>query len=254
MFMVPKSSYPHSIILPYTYFTNNYMPSSDSLMKKFKKSQFPERGIDFEEIETSLKKCTEYQREYRGKAQKFDKINMSILICGLIGSVIGAMVLGVQSNWGFSVLLILCYIVFGWIVNRISKYFSNKYLKQGHFMLALICRCETNRVYMQNNIEMRPGFMGKWVEFVTHDPDLDLTDIIEIMFERQHKVKYSEFLEKEIRKGELAQRVRERVMNAGKRVAIGDIGHTSSDQLITAGKNEEEKHQILSDYQLAMML
>jgi hypothetical protein len=51
-------------------------------------------------------------------------------------------------------------------------------------MLALICRCETNRVYMQNNIEMRPGFMGKWVEFVTHDPDLDLTDIIEIMFER----------------------------------------------------------------------
>ncbi len=109
---------------------------------------------------------------------------MSILICGLIGSVIGAMVLGVQSNWGFSVLLILCYIVFGWIVNRISKYFSNKYLKQGHFMLALICRCETNRVYMHNNIEMRPGFMGKWVEFVTHDPDLDLTDIIEIMFER----------------------------------------------------------------------
>jgi hypothetical protein len=66
--MVPKSSYPHSIILPYTYFSNNYMPSSDSLMKKFKKSQFPERGVEFEEFEASLKKCTEYQREYRGKA------------------------------------------------------------------------------------------------------------------------------------------------------------------------------------------
>jgi hypothetical protein len=26
--------------------------------------------------------------------------------------------------------------------------------------------------------------MGKFVEFVSHDPDLDLTDIIEIMFER----------------------------------------------------------------------
>jgi len=51
-------------------------------------------------------------------------------------------------------------------------------------MLALICRCETNRVYMHHNIELRPGFMGKWVEFVIHEPELDLTDIIEIMFER----------------------------------------------------------------------
>jgi uncharacterized membrane protein YeaQ/YmgE (transglycosylase-associated protein family) len=109
---------------------------------------------------------------------------MTILIIGLIGSVIGAMVLGVQSNWGFAVLLILCYIVFGWIVNKIAKHFSNKYLKQGHFMLALICRCETNRAFIHHNIELRPGFMGKFVEFVSHDPDLELTDIIEIMFER----------------------------------------------------------------------
>jgi uncharacterized membrane protein YeaQ/YmgE (transglycosylase-associated protein family) len=127
---------------------------------------------------------------------------MSILISGLIGAVVGAMVLGLQSNWGFAVVLILCCIIFGWIVNRISKHFSNKYLKQGHFMLALICRCETNRVFMQNNIEMRPGFMGKWVEFVTHDPDLQLSEIIDNMFERQNRVKYSEFLEKEIKKGE----------------------------------------------------
>ena len=68
MFMVPKSNYPHSVILPYTYFKNDYLGSNASLMKKFKKSQFPERGIDFEEFETSLKKCTEYQKEYRGKA------------------------------------------------------------------------------------------------------------------------------------------------------------------------------------------
>lgn len=120
---------------------------------------------------------------------------MSILISGLIASVIGAMVLGLASSWGFAILVIICYVIAGWIINKVSKHFSNKYLKQGHFILALICRCESNRLYLQHNIEMRPGFMGKWIEFVTHDAELSHGEIIEKIHERQHKIKYSEFLE-----------------------------------------------------------
>ena len=120
-------------------------------------------------------------------------------------------------------------------------------------MLALLCRCEANRLYLQHNIEMRAGFMGKWIEFVTHDLSITHEQIIDVMYERQNRIKYSEHLEQELKQSQMAQKVRERVMNAGKRVAIGDIGHTSSDQLIQ-GKNEEEKHQILSDFELAKQL
>jgi hypothetical protein len=36
-------------------------------------------------------------------------------------------------------------------------------------MLALYCRAENNRFYLKHNVEMRPGFLGKWIEFIVHD-------------------------------------------------------------------------------------
>jgi hypothetical protein len=32
-------------------------------------------------------------------------------------------------------------------------------------MLALYCRAENNRFFLRHNIEMRPGFLAKWIEF-----------------------------------------------------------------------------------------
>lgn len=153
-------------------------------MKKFERSLFPERGVQFEDLEASLRKCSEYQKPFRAKANSIDKINMTILVIGLIAAVIGAMVLGLYSNWGYAILAIIIYVIFGWIVNKIAKYYTNKYLKQGHFMLALLCRCEANRLYLQHNIEMRAGFMGKWIEFVTHDISITHEQIIDVMYER----------------------------------------------------------------------
>ena len=31
-------------------------------------------------------------------------------------------------------------------------------------MLALHCRAENNKLYIKKNIEMRPGFLAKWIE------------------------------------------------------------------------------------------
>lgn len=42
-------------------------------------------------------------------------------------------------------------------------------------MLALVCRAENNRIYLKHQVEMRPGFLGKWIEFVLHDT-LENTD------------------------------------------------------------------------------
>jgi Asp-tRNA(Asn)/Glu-tRNA(Gln) amidotransferase C subunit len=83
----------------------------------------------------------------------------------------------------------------GAIVNKITKELSNKYLKQAQFMLAIVCRSENNRVFLFHNIEMRPGYLGKWIEFITHDSDMDYDNIFDIMKVRQDRIKYSEFLD-----------------------------------------------------------
>ena len=41
-------------------------------------------------------------------------------------------------------------------------------------MLALNCRVENNIKFLPKNIEMRPGFLGRWIEFLIYpDPDVD---------------------------------------------------------------------------------
>ncbi len=77
------------------------------------------------------------------------------------------------------------------IINKLSKHLANRYLKQGHFMLALVCRCENNRVFLHRNIEMRPGYLGKFIEFHFHDEALESEEILEVMRERWNRVKYS---------------------------------------------------------------
>ena len=37
-------------------------------------------------------------------------------------------------------------------------------------MLALFCRAENNRFYLSRNVELRPGFLSKWIEFIVHAP------------------------------------------------------------------------------------
>jgi len=52
---------------------------------------------------------------------------------------------------------------------------------------------------------MRPGYLGKWIEFICHDTNLTLEEIFDIMRARQDRIKYSEFLD------ELLARVPEKI-------------------------------------------
>ena len=46
-----------------------------------------------------------------------------------------------------------------------TKRKSNKYLRQAHYILAIYCRAENNRIYNAKGINLRPGYLGKWIEF-----------------------------------------------------------------------------------------
>ena len=58
-------------------------------------------------------------------------------------------------------------------------------------MLALYCRAENNRYFLAKDVEMRPGFLGKWVEFIVyqHLGEEDRVPIIEKIRERIEKAR-----------------------------------------------------------------
>ena len=86
-----------------------------------------------------------------------------------------SMVGGILYHWLLSFLVVLLFFVSVGAAYFTFKYFQNKYLRQAHFMLALFCRSENNRYYLEKNVELRPGFLAKWIEFTIHEEPPDLT-------------------------------------------------------------------------------
>jgi hypothetical protein len=79
-----------------------------------------------------------------------------------------SMVAGIMYSWLTSIAVIAFFTVIMIIAYYFSKRKQNKFLRQAHFILALYCRSENNRFYLSKNVEMRPGFLAKWVEFIIH--------------------------------------------------------------------------------------
>lgn len=50
-------------------------------------------------------------------------------------------------------------------------------MRVSQFLLAVFCRAENNRLYLKNGIELRPGFLGKWIEFNCME-DMGVDDIV----------------------------------------------------------------------------
>ena len=65
-------------------------------------------------------------------------------------------------------------------VNIYFKGRSSYEYRMSQFLLAVFCRVENNRLYLRNGIEMRPGFLGKWIEFTSLDVG-EYEDIIQYM-------------------------------------------------------------------------
>jgi hypothetical protein len=49
-------------------------------------------------------------------------------------------------------------------------------------MLAVVCRAENNRYYLRRGVEIRPGYLARWIEFsvldTTEDERKDITEIL----------------------------------------------------------------------------
>mmetsp|Transcript_32972 Transcript_32972/g.24278 ORF Transcript_32972/g.24278 Transcript_32972/m.24278 type:complete len:87 (-) Transcript_32972:97-357(-) len=64
-----------------------------------------------------------------------------------------------------SIAFIVLFFVTTFITLNILRKKFNKFLRQSHFAVAVVCRAENNRLYLKKGCVVRPGFLGRWVEF-----------------------------------------------------------------------------------------
>ena len=112
---------------------------------------------------------------YRGRIATRDRKIVWILIGLGIFALILAVIVGMllqdtdKSPWFLTAFIIVVYLAACYGVNLYFKYRSSYEYRMAQFLLAVFCRVENNRLYLRNGIEMRPGFLGKWIEFASLD-------------------------------------------------------------------------------------
>lgn len=128
-------------------------------------------------------------KNYRGKILLYDMMGyVSIVVGLLIIILLGIGTSGSKSgNWGNMVLYILVYFIFVPIVYKVSKCFQCKYLRQAHFVLAVLCRAENNRHYLSRGVEVRPGYLARWIEFCVVEKNKKGKEVVSVIRERYQK-------------------------------------------------------------------
>ena len=117
---------------------------------------------------------------YRHIVALYDRFNTIITAIGSLAALIGAMLSGIYYHWILSLVMIAAYFIIGMGLYYGLKYLTNKYLRQAHFALAIYCRAVNNSFYLPRSLEIRPGYLAKWIEFLIHridakdDPSLAL--------------------------------------------------------------------------------
>ena len=126
--------------------------------------------MDYINFENSVSNASKLLMPYRVKVARLERINMIILVLGFILTVIGSILGGTMYHWVSALIIICAYFMIASISYFVFKTMQNRQLRQSHFVLAIFCRAENNRFYLSRSVEMRPGFLASWLEFVVHEP------------------------------------------------------------------------------------
>ena len=77
-----------------------------------------------------------------------------------------AIILGLSNeSYVGALFIIIFYFVILLIVNQILRKKSNYHIRMSQFLVAVLCRAENNKKYLKKGVEVRPGFLGGWIEF-----------------------------------------------------------------------------------------
>jgi hypothetical protein len=167
VFLVPHDELPFTMVVTY----ENWPAKFDDakLRRDFDKTQLQNKGLTVEDVEDTLQRATELIQDYRGVLAKRGKIIKIILFT--MGAILLflAVLIGMmdQGNYWAPMLLIIFYLLTFLMIVTINKYRSSNKMRMSQFLLSVFCRAENNRLYLKQGVEVRPGFLGKWIEFTS---------------------------------------------------------------------------------------
>ena len=167
VYYVPRNRNPDLVYVRYSQIRPKYHSADPK--GRFDGSALPSKEVTYRDFCHTINLCSLMMKNYRGRILLYDLLGYGTILIGLLIIIL----LGIgtsgstESNWGNMVLYILLYFIFCPIVYKVSKCFQCKYLRQAHFVLSVVCRAENNRYYLRRGVEVRPGYLGRWIEFAT---------------------------------------------------------------------------------------
>ena len=93
-------------------------------------------------------------------------VKITLFSCGALALFFAVLVGMLEpGNYWAPMMIVIAYMLIFLIVTTVFKYRSSHMMRMTQFLLAIYCRAENNRFYLRKGIEVRPGFLGKWIEF-----------------------------------------------------------------------------------------
>jgi len=125
------------------------------------------------------------------RAVRLTKLRIAMMITLFLLAFLAIILVGViTTNWLWAFLILAIYFLVTALVAGQLKETINRMFRVTHFLLSCECRAQNNRVYLKHGIELRPGFLGKWVEFTA--------------FKERSRKKYLYFVEERVRNQDLS--------------------------------------------------
>ena len=120
-----------------------------------------------------MRKGSELLSDYRGVLAKRNKLVKIILGIAFLVVCFFAILVGMldQGNYWAPMLMIVAYLFVLLLVTTFIKNKSSYHMRISQFLLSVYCRAENNRLYLKHGVEVRPGFLAKWIEFTCLDND-----------------------------------------------------------------------------------
>ena len=176
VFLMPETQSPSQFIVRYDTWSGCF--DNIKAFQQYEQVDLARVGISFDEIEETLKRASLLVEDYRGLLAKRERMKTMIsaivfavvvLICLIIGMASG----GYALIAFFIIGSVLAYVLYASILQALS----NKAIRTSHFLLAVFCRAENNRYYLRQGVEMRPGYLGRWIEFhvLPEDQPMEIT-------------------------------------------------------------------------------
>lgn len=185
VYHIPYNTSPDKVCVRYALTRPRYQ--STDFVARYHQSCLKVRGVPFTEWIGSINKASRLQLNYRGKIVRLDKIcwaclGLALFFCimmGVCSSDPGSSGYGPMLGW------LLAYLVFVPVMMKYTKMQQDLLLRQAQFVLAVVCRAENNRYYLKNGIEMRPGYLAKWIEFNSIDTRDSTQTVLEAIKQRR---------------------------------------------------------------------